>query len=171
MSTPLPCLLNIYLDSDGVVCDFDAALARSGLSVEVFKHQPGTYLWLDIMPGATESLNILKALDDEDKLRVWILTKTPSRAPYAYTEKVLWYRQHFPWLEDRVILTQDKHLMGTERDILLDDRPHKANADKFRGEFMLFDPLHSRDGWAALIQTVKTRLFHQAFAECEFKKE
>jgi 5'(3')-deoxyribonucleotidase len=147
MSTPAPCSINVFLDSDGVICDFDAELKKSGLDVDVFKHQPGTYLWLDVVPGAREAIEALKSLDDKNLLRVWVLTKTPAGAPYAYTEKVLWYRRNFPWLEDRVIITHDKHLLGTSSDYLLDDRPHKANCEHFRGDFTLFNTSRPEESW------------------------
>lgn len=158
MGTPSPAPFNCFVDSDGPVADFDPALQKSGLPCEEFKHLPGVYLWLGITPGAAEAIDELHDYDLQDKLRVWILTKTPSGSPYAYTEKVLWYRQHFPWLEDRIILTHDKHLMGEKNDILLDDRPHKANADLFRGTFVLFDTNKPIEGWDNLLRVVSERV-------------
>jgi hypothetical protein len=154
MTTPTPALINVYIDSDGPVADFDKALKASGMHADDFKHLPGIYLWLDITAGAAEGIARLKAFDDAGLLRVWIATKTPSGSPYAYTEKVLWYRRLFPWLEDRVILTHDKHLLGTEHDWLLDDRPHKANASKFRGAFFLFRPERAELDWADFTRSV-----------------
>lgn len=158
MGTPTPAPINVFLDSDGVVAWFDHDLEKSGLPVEVFKHLPGIYLWLPITPGAKTAIAALKELDDSDLIRVWILTKTPSGAPYAYTEKVLWYRRNFPWLEDRVILSHDKHLLGTEHDHLLDDRPHKANAKHFRGTFHLFDVTSPEKSWGDFIAAIQAVL-------------
>ena len=157
MSTPAHAPFQVFLDSDGPVAWFDHDLEKSGLAADVFKHVPGIYLWLPITPGAAEAIEMLKEFDDRDLLRVWILTKTPSGSPYAYTEKVLWYRRNFPWLEDRVILTHDKSLMGTSTDFLLDDRPHKANADKFRGTFVYFDPNTPATAWNNFVQQVMDR--------------
>lgn len=154
MGTPSPAPFNVFLDSDGPIADYDHDLKKSGLTVDVFKHTPGIYLWLPVTEGATDAIGRLKIHDDRNELRVWILTKTPSRSPYAYTEKVLWYRRNFPWLEDRVILTHDKHLLGTEGDFLLDDRPHKANADKFRGTFKFFDVESPHGSWLEFMRLV-----------------
>jgi len=166
MGTPTPAkLFNCYIDSDGPVADFDKALKKSGLHTDEFKHLPGTYLWLDVTPGATNALDDLKRFDDEGKIRVWILTKTPSGSPYAYTEKVLWYREHFPWLEDRVILTHDKSLMGTKHDFILDDRPHKANADKFKGTFTLFDVQHPKRSWEEFYSLIENEILGNALEE------
>lgn len=140
------------------MADYDKALKDSGLHTDVFKHQPGTYLWLGITPGAADALASLKELDDEGLIRVWILTKTPSKSPYAYTEKVLWYAQKFPWLEDRVILTHDKHLMGTREDFLLDDRPHKGNANLFPGDFVFFDTAKPEETWLKFVQLIRDRI-------------
>lgn len=158
MSTPAKLDLNLFIDSDGPIADFDHSLKVDGREADVFKLHAGIYLYLPVTKGAAEALAILKELDDANRLRVWILTKTPSGSPYAYTEKVLWYRQHFPWLEDRVILTHDKSLLGSENDMLLDDRPHKANADKFRGTFVYFDPANPLRSWDKFIVQVAEKL-------------
>jgi 5'(3')-deoxyribonucleotidase len=159
MSTPKPAPFNVFLDSDGPIADYVKALNASGMHTDDFKHVPGVYLYLDVTPGAREMIAELKKYDDQDLLRVWVLTKTPSGSPYAYTEKVMWYRQNFPWLEDRVILAHDKSLVGQSGDFLLDDRPHKGNASLFRGLFVLFlenDPIGS---WNLLRKNVLNRLY------------
>jgi hypothetical protein len=156
--TPAPAPFNVFIDSDGPIADFDAALQASGLTTQEFKHRPGVYLYLKCTSGALESLETLRAFDEQNLLRVWILTKTPSSSPYAYTEKVLWYRQHFSWLEDRVILTHDKSLLGTASDMLLDDRPHKANASLFRGDFVLFDVEEPTASWAEFMRLVREKI-------------
>lgn len=159
MSTPKPAPINVFLDSDGPIADFDVDLAKSGLPADEFKHLPGIYLWLPVTAGAAQAIAELREFDDLDLIRVWIATKTPSNAPYAYTEKVLWYRRNFPWLEDRVILTHDKHVLGGEDDFLLDDRPHKANASQFKGTFVLFDVLEPEASWDKLIRAVVDAIY------------
>lgn len=153
MSLP-SCQINVFLDSDGPVANYDEALSASKMPVDVFKHQPGTYLWLNVTPGAVEAIQELKAYDDEHLIRVWILTKTPSKSPYAYTEKILWYRRNFPWLEDRVILSHDKSLIGSTNDFLLDDRPHKAKANEFKGTFTFFDVHAPEKSWTDFVVSV-----------------
>lgn len=138
MSTPSRCHLNIFIDSDGVIADFQKMCDRLNMKAEKFKHEPGAYTYLEKIEGVEDALKELKSLDDQDVLRVWVATKTPGGAPYAYTEKVLWFRWNFPWLENRVILCHDKSLLGTEHDVLIDDRPHKGNAQHFRGKFIHF---------------------------------
>jgi 5'(3')-deoxyribonucleotidase len=158
MTTPSKTEINVFLDSDGPVADFDEALEKSGMHTDDFKMLPGIYLWLNVTPGAAEAIKELWALDQADLLRLWVLTKTPTNSPYAYTEKVLWYRQHFPFLEDRVILTHDKSLLGTEGDFLTDDRPHKANARLFRGTLHVFDVSRAEHSWRDFVELVKRSL-------------
>ena len=159
MGTPkFKARFNVFIDSDGPVADFDHDLSASNLPADTFKHLPGIYLWLPVTKGATDAINLLKRYDDANDIRVWIATKTPSGSPYAYTEKVLWYRKNFPWLEDRVIVTHDKSVLGTKHDFLLDDRPHKANADKFPGTFVLFDTINPGYSWGTCIAIVEQRL-------------
>lgn len=159
MGTPTPAkLFSVYLDSDGPVADFDKALKESGLHADEFKHFPGVYLWLGVTEGAAEAIADLKQWDDQGLIRVFIATKTPSNSPYAYTEKVLWYRQKFPWLEDRVILTHDKSVLGGEQDFLIDDRPHKGNASKFKGTFIEFDVANAANAWQDVLNEVEMRI-------------
>jgi 5'(3')-deoxyribonucleotidase len=155
LSIQKPTKFNVFIDSDGPIADFDHDLKKSGLTADKFKHLPGVYLWLPITSGAEQGLHQLKALDDRNLIKVWIATKTPSNSPYAYTEKVLWYRRNFPWLEDRIILTHDKSVLGTKDDMLLDDRPHKANASLFPGTFVLFKTDgNTFEEWGAFVARV-----------------
>ena len=151
-------MINLFIDSDGPVADFDHNLDLSGVGGDVFKHQPGTYLWLPVTPGAKKAMIALQLLETSGQVKIWIATKTPSRAPYTYTEKVLWYRRHFPWLEDRIILTHDKSLLGDKHDFLLDDRPHKANASMFKGTLFVFNVKKPEDSWDEFLLSVIERL-------------
>lgn len=156
--TPSRLGLNVFLDSDGPIADFRTALRSSGLSVDMFKHRAGTYLYLPITPCAKYTIDHLWKLDKENKIRLWVATKTPANCPYAYTEKVLWYRHNFPELENRLILAHDKSLLGSENDILFDDRPHKGNASLFKGTFVLFEEDNPFDSWKKLLNTVHQKV-------------
>jgi 5'(3')-deoxyribonucleotidase len=151
-------VFNVFLDSDGPVADFGKALTKSGLDVFEFKHRSGTYLYLDVTPGAGQAISTLQSLEEAGHLKVWVLTKTPTDCPYAYTEKILWYRQNFPHLENRVILAHDKSLVGGPGDFLLDDRPHKGNAANFKGKFILFDERKPIQSWQRLFHEIDIRL-------------
>lgn len=149
--------INLFLDADGVIVDFEEGARRAGLKPEFFKLQPGAYLYLPVMPDATDVLNLFKEFEDEFPLKVWIATKPPTHAPYAYSEKVMWFANHFPWLAERIIVTHDKSLLGCADDILVDDRPHKANALDFRGSLVVFDPQNTRESWVAVVSELKKK--------------
>jgi 5'(3')-deoxyribonucleotidase len=57
------------------------------------------------------------------------LSKIPAENPHSATEKMLWVREHFPYLGDKIILTPDKGCVGSQRDFLIDDHPEWANAN------------------------------------------
>lgn len=151
-------VVNLFLDADGVIVDFEAGAKKAGLEPSIFKLQPGAYLYLPVMPDAADALSLFKELESEVPLKVWIATKPPKHAPYVYTEKVLWFTEHFPWLADRIIVTHDKSLLGCETDILVDDRPHKANASHFRGSLVVFDPLKTSESWEQVMTPLKRNL-------------
>lgn len=157
MTAKVPSKFNVFIDSDGVIADFDADLQLSGLSVNEFKKRAGSYLWLPEVKGAREALTELKLYNEAGLLDIWVATKTPSGTPYAYTEKVLWYREHFPWLEDRVIVLHNKSLLGGVHDILVDDRPHKANASLFTGTLLHFGSAQFL-GWVEIMQYIRSKV-------------
>ena len=130
--------MNVFLDSDGVIADFERGAKDAGLLPAEFKFEPGAYLYLHRVPGADDAVARLKQLEDKGHLKVWVLTKPPKYSPYAYSEKVLWFSQYFPWLSNRIIVTHDKSVVGGPGDVLVDDRPHKGNAQCFRGKLIVF---------------------------------
>jgi 5'(3')-deoxyribonucleotidase len=69
---------------------------------------------------------------------VWIATKPPTGIPYAYSDKAAWVLRELPELKRRIIVTHDKGLLGDAGDYLCDDRPHKANCERFAGTLLRF---------------------------------
>lgn len=124
----------VFVDMDGVIVDFDAFKAASGLSGDEVKELPGAYLEMSPIPGALEAVRSLIGMGYE----VWIATKPPTGIPYAYADKVSWVLQYLPELKRRIIITHDKGLLGGPRDYLIDDRPHKANCERFAGTLIRF---------------------------------
>jgi hypothetical protein len=89
------------------------------------------------MNMATEAIAALRAAMPK---RVWFLTKPPANAPYVWAEKALWIRKHFG--EEglhNLIVTMDKSHIGTNKSVLIDDRPHKGGVSRFRGKLIHFD--------------------------------
>ncbi|MDO9406247.1 MAG: hypothetical protein Q7T87_19640 [Polaromonas sp.] len=139
----------VYIDMDGVLADFDAECVRRATTPDALKRCLGAYRALQPLPGAVDAIADLLALGVE----VFVLTKIPSSNPWAATEKLLWIRDHFPSLDDRVIITPDKGCVGEARDVLVDDHPEWANADRFRGT-----KIHFGGDWAASMDAVLSAL-------------
>ena len=125
----------VYIDMDGVIADFGAECVKRAMTPSQLKNRRDAYRWLSPFPGAKEGLAALEGAGIE----VFALTKIPSTNPYAATEKLLWMRDHFPKLADRVVITPDKGCVGTLRDVLVDDHPEWANADHFQGTVVPFE--------------------------------
>jgi 5'-nucleotidase len=138
----------IFADLDGVTADFDHAITNGSHDPQVFKMQPGSYVWLPPIDGALEAI---RRLEEKYPGKVWFLTKPPRFSPYAYVEKALWVQRHFgdEGLH-RLIVAQDKSLMGTVLSVIIDDRPHKGGVDKFRGTVIHFGS-EETPNWAAVL--------------------
>ena len=124
----------IFVDMDGVIVDFDAYKTAHGMTGEEVKRQPGAYLEMPAIPGALSAVRSLIGMGFE----VWIATKPPTGVPYAYSDKAAWVIRELPELKRRIIITHDKGLLGDSGDYLCDDRPHKANCEKFAGTLLRF---------------------------------
>ena len=124
-----------FVDMDGVIVDFDAFKNARGLTGEQVKCMPGAYLDMPAIPGAIAAVRSLIGMGYE----VWITTKPPTGVPYAYADKAAWVLRYLPELKRRIIITHDKGLLGSEDDVLIDDRPHKANCQSFTGTLIHFE--------------------------------
>jgi len=124
----------VFIDMDGVIVDFHAYGVKHGLSPNQIKCRPGAYLEMEPIPGALDAVRRVIAMGFE----VWIATKPPTGIPAAYSDKVAWIMRELPELQQRIIITHDKGLLGDTHDYLCDDRPHKANCEHFPGTLLRF---------------------------------
>jgi 5'(3')-deoxyribonucleotidase len=124
----------IFLDMDGVLGDFDGYMKKHGMTGDDAKKHPGAYLAMEPMPGAIKAVRELAAAGFE----VWIATKPPTGVAFAYADKAQWVLNHLPEMERRIIITHDKGLLGDIGDILVDDRPHRANCLYFPGALIQY---------------------------------
>lgn len=125
----------VFIDLDGVVVDFDAAMTEHGLSGDELKVINGAYLKMKPIEGALDAVREVIGLGYD----VFIATKPPTGYPQAYAEKAEWVLRYLPELSRKIIITHDKGLLGDRRDILCDDRPHKANCFSFQGMLLRFE--------------------------------
>jgi 5'(3')-deoxyribonucleotidase len=151
-------MINVFVDMDGVIADFMKDADKYGMHPEKFKMQPGAFLNLEWMPTAQHGLTQLLAYHNE--FNVWIATKPPAKNPYACAEKILWVRHNVPVLERKVILTQDKSLLGGPKDILIDDRPYKANAIGFKGTVMHYGGDACKD-WTHVLRALREKYIEE----------
>ena len=126
----------LFLDMDGVLVDFDSAVAR--LSPEDhstyaghYDEVPGIFSRMDPMPGAIEAWHRLDELYE-----IYILSTPPWGMPEAWSAKRRWVDEHLGEIgHKRLILTHRKDLaIG---DYLVDDRT-RHGAGRFPGRHLLF---------------------------------
>lgn len=124
-----------YIDMDGVIADFEAVCKRLGKPPSEVKLLHWTYMMLEPIPGALDSMRELISMYED---RVFCLTKIPSQNPNAATQKLMWLNFHLPEIKDHVIITPDKGCVGRPIDLLIDDMPEWANAHKFPGTIIKY---------------------------------
>ncbi len=131
----------LYIDMDNTLVDFTTRLEGIAPDIlEEYAHRedeiPGVFALMPPMPGAVEAFKTLASIYD-----TYILSTAPWDNPSAWQHKVEWVHLHFgkkpgtPAYK-RLILSHHKNLNAG--DYLVDDRPHKNGADKFKGEVLEF---------------------------------
>lgn len=139
----------VYFDMDGVLADYDKAVQEQGVTHKEFKHIRGAFRSLEPIEGALAAVAKAESLGFD----VWIMTKLPTSNAYAATEKHLWIQEHFPHLEDKIVMTSDKGAVGHERDFLIDDHPEWANANNFRGTVLKFV-----GDWEPILEYIESKI-------------
>ena len=124
----------IFVDMDGVIVDFDKYKKQRWMTGDHVKKLRGAYLEMEPIPGALDAVRSLIGMGFD----VWIATKPPTGIASPYSEKAEWIFRYLPELKRKLIITPDKGLLGDSGDYLCDDRPYKANCEKFPGTLMRF---------------------------------
>ncbi|MBQ8656970.1 MAG: hypothetical protein IJ527_07980 [Prevotella sp.] len=133
----------LFFDMDNVLVDFKSGLYKVDEAVRAqYMAQtpggkdrqdeiPGLFSLMDPMPGAIDAVHRLAEVYD-----VYILSTAPWGNPLAWTEKVLWLKNHFGDLfKKKVVITHRKDFcMG---DYLIDDSANNGAKD-FTGEWIHF---------------------------------
>ena len=140
----------VYIDMDGVLCDFDGAFERDK---QVFPDNPypqsrkGFYTELKPIKGAVGAMALLI---DSDGFDPYILTAPSIYNPLSYTEKRLWVENHlgFEWVK-RLIISPNKSLLNG--DVLIDDHMTGRGQEKFEGVLFHFGSTDFPD-WEIVMQ-------------------
>lgn len=137
----------IYVDMDGVLCDFYTAFRRD---LKKDPNQPfpqskyGFFADLEPIEDAIESFKKLQ--EDFD---VWILTRPSVPNLQCYTEKAYWLKKYFgEELLYKTVLAPNKSIV--KGDFLIDDQTDFGQTE-FEGKLILFG---SKDfpNWKAVMQ-------------------
>lgn len=81
---------------------------------ESILEEPNFFIDLPLIKGAKKSITELNKYFD-----IYIVT-SPILTPFCCYEKQIWINTHFPFLQDKVIITSNKELI--KGDIFIDDR-------------------------------------------------
>lgn len=133
---------------DSVLVDFEAGIDRlSQETREKYRDNldeiPGFFRDLPPVDGALDAFQRLSAVHDS-----YILSTPPWDNPSAWTDKLLWVKEHLPQTAyKRLILSHRKHL--NRGDYLIDDRTANG-ADKFTGRHIHFGHEPFED-WEAVL--------------------
>lgn len=148
-------LTRIYIDLDGVMCDYNSSLK------EHLKNCPENQYPQSKMDFFRKLKPIENAIDSYTWLEclgfdVRILSAPSTKNPLSYTEKRLWVEDHLGMSAvDKMILTKDKSIaIG---DYLIDDYDKGYGQDKFQGELIHFGSDKFKD-WKSVLEYLKIKL-------------
>lgn len=162
----------VFLDLDGVLADFDGAVANPVWDPpEMFV--PGFFRNLKVMPGAHEAVSKLLA---NPGLDVYIGSKPSTKNFWSSIEKYEWVSEHFPKLLRRIVLVCDKSLL--RGDVLVDDDKERWG-HKFKGTFIHFDRKNPQWSWNEVVKQLEELCKHISLSqqvenlskECIFLRE
>lgn len=144
--------IRIWIDMDGVLCDFMTA-AKNHIEVNpIIKYPQSTYgFFIDLLPikDAIESYKKLDSIYD-----VRILTRPSPLNISCYSEKAYWVRKHLGFdVQEKMVLSCDKSIV--KGDFLIDDTEN-ANQLEFEGTFIKFGSKEYPD-WKSVMSKFRKR--------------
>jgi hypothetical protein len=145
--------VQLYLDCDGVLADFDAgATALLGMRPRAYEKRYGiAAFWREIarhpdfygtLPLMRDAPLLFEAVRHLDPI---ILTGLP-RGQWAAPQKVRWAAEHFPGTRIITVMAVDKRNHAREGDVLVDDQLKHAHLWESAGGIFV----HHRDAESTL---------------------
>lgn len=134
----------VYIDMDGVLCDFKGAVRENLLKAANEKEEnfpqsrQGFFILLKPIEGAIEAVSLLRKHYD-----VYILTRPSFYNLHCYTEKAIWVRMHLGYeMQKRLMIVPNKSFV--EGDYLIDDMLVDGQSE-FKGKLLHFG--HEYPSW------------------------
>lgn len=108
----------IFVDMDGVLCDFDKLHARELSEKNPFpQSRVGFFLDLEPIDDAIDSVKFLQT-----KHEVAILTRPSIKNPHCWSEKAQWIEKYFGReMLNNMVITPRKDLLNDGKAYLIDD--------------------------------------------------
>jgi len=164
MDSRRPMMKRLYIDMDGVLCDFKKAY---DYQLQINPTQPypqsqyGFFIDLEPISGALDSVKRLQEYFD-----VWILTRPSVHNLSCYTEKAQWIRKYLGFdMQVKLIICTDKSLLKGH--YLVDDQVEHGQTG-FEGKHLHFGTKEFPDWKSIEIYLMKNKEF---FYSKQFESE
>lgn len=142
--------VKILLDMDEVMADFQKARTDEPQRRNPAQmYAPGFFVNLEPVEGALEAVQELYQMEN---VELEVVSKPVAISPISYTEKAQWIAKWFPYLIDKITLTQNK--ANIKGDYLIDDREWEG----FEGKLIKFEISSGKEGWEKAVQRIKKSL-------------
>ena len=146
----------IYVDMDGVLCDFQKAFDEDLKKTPEIAYPQSQYGFFAQLEPITGALYAMKLLWEDPLVDVWILTAPSTKNPLSYSEKMSWVREHLgEHFVERLILSPNKGLL--KGDLLIDDNVKGNGQEDFEGVFFQFGSESYKD-WRTVIYEIGDQL-------------
>jgi 5'(3')-deoxyribonucleotidase len=136
--------LILYVDMDGVLCDYDKAHKKALKETPKIKYPQsveGFFLNLEPIPDA---IKVMGWIIKSEYFDVWILTAPSVYNPLSYMEKRLWVEKWFGMdMAHKLIESPNKGL--NKGDFLIDDNVDGKGQENFEGEVIQFGSRYFKD--------------------------